>query len=128
MKWNKTEHWAPFFKANGNLLDYPSWNPEMMEWKEVSKPFLAALECIRFGRGRSSVTFIWKDVNTGSEYSMFVSDMFDLIKSGGIVGSDIVKGYWKVVKKGANYVIKYEGPPCLTIEKCDSEVNLYGKL
>jgi len=105
ISWSKssTERWAPF-KEDGSLADYNyRWRDQY--WREVSDEFEATLEYVNWGRGRSAVTFYWKDVETGATHPMFASDLHDMIINYGSLGK-ITNGVWKVVKKGSNYGIK----------------------
>lgn len=117
--WTKKEHWAPF-DDRGTLLSYPITKYRRNDdgsheefdisiWKDVTKPFRAKLICYSYGRGRSSVVFKFRDVDTQATYEMFVSHVFDLINSGAIQGDEPIEGMWEVVKRGQNYAIRYLG-------------------
>ena len=57
-----------------------------------------------YGRGRSAVTFYWKDEND-NEYPMFLKDFDELLKKE--IGINKVHGVFTYVKRGANYGIQY---------------------
>ncbi len=71
-------------------------------WKPNEEIYLR-LHYDSYGRGRSSVTFYWKDDN-GHRYPMFLTDMNDLLKQN--VGVSNIYGIFTYVKRGANYGIK----------------------
>ncbi len=103
--WTKTIKQAPFDK-NGNLLGYDDhWRSEI---RDVTEPFWASLVYSGYGRGRSSIVFKWKDIPNSCGYEMFVSDFNDLVMLDKFT-CRAVHGWWQVVKKGANYGIKYIG-------------------
>ena len=56
------------------------------------------------GRGRSAVTFYWKDDN-GHKYPMFIKDVDELLRQD--MGFSNVHGIFTYVKRGANYGIKF---------------------
>lgn len=57
-----------------------------------------------YGRGRSAVTFYWKDDN-GHQYPMFIKDVDELLRQD--MGTSSVHGIFTYVKRGANYGIKF---------------------
>lgn len=63
------------------------------------------LEYETFGRGRSSVTFYWRDKN-GTKYPMFATEIDRLIKNG--MMSNKIAGLWSAEKRGQNYGIRLE--------------------
>lgn len=58
-----------------------------------------------FGRGRSAITFWWRDDN-GCRYPMFAAELDRLIKNGMI--SNRIGGLWSAEKRGQNYGIRLE--------------------
>lgn len=108
------------FDYKGNMMDYPGtrWvhNPEHPnadargyihmdpEWRD-NKPFhLPVLHLDTYGRGRSSVRFMWID-GDGHTYPMFVSDMVEVVKMRRIEDGAVRDSQWIGKKKGANYGI-----------------------
>jgi len=57
-----------------------------------------------YGRGRSAVTFYWKD-DEGHQYPMFIKDVDELLRQD--MGVSSVHGIFTYVKRGANYGIKF---------------------
>ena len=75
--------------------------------KEVWKPneeIELTLHYNGYGRGRSAVTFYWKDDNN-HQYPMFVKDVDELLRQD--MGFSNVHGIFTYVKRGANYGIKF---------------------
>ncbi len=75
--------------------------------KEVWKPneeIELTLHYDGYGRGRSAVTFYWKD-DTGHKYPMFIKDVDELLRQD--MGTSSVHGIFTYVKRGANYGIKF---------------------
>ncbi len=75
--------------------------------KEVWKPneeIELTLHYDGYGRGRSAVTFYWKD-NDGHKYPMFIKDVDELLRQD--MGVSSVHGIFTYVKRGANYGIKF---------------------
>lgn len=68
-------------------------------------PFYASLICTRVERGTSACRFHWEDET--SDYTMFPTDMMELLSMN--VVTNPLTGYFAVVKKGANFGIKYLG-------------------
>lgn len=89
----------------GNFMSYANeyWQKPTMV---PNIPFEAELEIYSYSRGRSSATFDLRDVVTGKQYPMFLTDMLTVIQSIDIIGSR-VKGHWVARKRGANYGIGY---------------------
>lgn len=57
-----------------------------------------------YGRGRSAVTFYWKD-DEGHQYPMFIKDVDELLRQD--MGVSSVHGIFTYVKRGANYGIRF---------------------
>ena len=68
-------------------------------------PFYASLTCTGVGRGTSACRFHWEDET--SDYTMFPTDVRELLLMN--VMTNPLTGYFAVVKKGANFGIKYLG-------------------
>lgn len=65
------------------------------------------LSYITYGRGRSSITFHFESIINNNKYSMFVSNMDEILKQGLCVQE--LSGFWTFRKQGANYGIVYLG-------------------
>ena len=72
------------------------------EWRPVKDTELI-LSYVGFDRGRSSVTFWWKDP-AGNQYPMFLKDVDDLLKKS--CGASCIHGIFTFVKRGMGYGIK----------------------
>lgn len=75
--------------------------------KEVWKPkeeIELTLHYDGYRRGRSAVTFYWKDDNN-HQYPMFIKDVDELLRQD--MGTSSVHGIFTYVKRGANYGIKF---------------------
>lgn len=105
---------------NGSLQEYSFYNlnddereriyngehiesPDGTIWKPNEEIYLR-LHYDGYDRGRSAVTFYWKDSN-GHRYPMFLTDMDDLLKRN--IGVSSLYGIFTYVKRGANYGIKF---------------------
>lgn len=89
------------FDENGNQIDWEGWSST--EWRD-NYQFEATLTYRSYGRGRSSVTFYWNDAD-GHSYTMFLSDLDDILSKGKLDGN-CVTGRWTFVKKGSSYGVK----------------------
>jgi hypothetical protein len=117
-RWDRT---APF-DANGCLMEYPGlsrrcvwseayteyeWEGEWVDpvWRPV-EPFRATLTLSGYGRGRSSVTFYWRDEER-RDWPMFPSDMAVLVMQEPSIEMGCVRdGLWVATKAGKNFGIK----------------------
>ena len=72
---------------------------------KINKPFHASLTCTGVGRGTSACKFHWE--NETHDYTMFPSDVYDLLSMN--IMTNPLEGYFVIVKKGANFGIKYLG-------------------
>lgn len=90
------------FDKNGNQLSYDSYSCDRHLDNYM---FTDTLLITSVRRGRSSVHFILKDIRGEREYSMFLTDMLDLICSTGIC-KGIVSGTWTFCKRGKNFGLK----------------------
>jgi len=77
-----------------------------VEWRP-NVPFVAELELVRSARGRSSVTFIYRDVVSGIHYPLFVSAVEDVLRNCAIANGRVT-GSWWVVKRGTNYGLELQ--------------------
>jgi hypothetical protein len=88
------------FDKGGNLLNYYPGYGEVVWVDNFENHFNFQLE--GYGRGRSSVTFDFKCKDTGAAYSMFVSDMVDMLLKIKL-DHGAVSGWFTFCKKGQNY-------------------------
>lgn len=95
------------FKDNKliRMLSYPETYLAGFTWIDIPK-FQAQMIITGMERGRSAARFTVKDIGTGIEYPVFMSDMLTLVTT-----TDVIKGYtdllyWEVCKKGSNYALR----------------------
>jgi hypothetical protein len=62
-------------------------------------------EFVRKYRGRSALYFEMKSQRNGKHYTMFGTDVADILKRG-IVEDGVIYGVWTFVKRGENYGVK----------------------
>ncbi|MDE8648127.1 hypothetical protein PXH69_24475 [Rhodococcus qingshengii] len=99
----------PFDPTSNKVPDYvyphaTSYSkPSDIEWRD-NVPFEATLKVETYSRGRSSVTVILKNVDTGTEYSMFISETLNTMLNRPIVDAK-VSGMWHFIKRGQSYSI-----------------------
>ena len=90
------------FDANGNMCEYQNdWS--ITEWKD-NYEFETEMRIESISRGRSSATFILYDTEQ-RRYSMFMTDMLTLLKSGK-VEKGTVSGRWTFQKRGQNFGVR----------------------
>ena len=75
----------------------PDWRP--------NAPFKAKLELVSYSRGRSAANFDLKD-EQGQEYSVFLTDMLDILLEHSIVKGWTEELTWSFCKRGTNYGLK----------------------
>lgn len=89
----------------GELIQSPyRYSKEKMEVWKPNEEIELTLHYQDYGRGRSSVTFYWKDED-GHKYPMFIKDIDELLKQD--MGTSSVHAIFTYVKRGANYGIKF---------------------
>ena len=81
------------------------------EWRLIEE-FPATMIYETYEVGRSAVRLTWKDTK-GNRYPSFVKDIHTLLSGEGgakfetIDGKLAVSGWWKIVKRGANYGVQF---------------------
>ena len=105
----------PFSTRNGEMLSYTGclpgdaydekYNNGKWVWKE-NYVFDDDLKFDGFYRGCSSAGAIFKSLNDGKEYNVFLKDLADIIKLDGF-RSGIIHGQFTFVKRGQNYGLRY---------------------
>ena len=108
------------FRTNGTPMTWVEskpgepWDDELLaKGHHVWKPndaFDASMEFQCFQRGRSSATAVLKDMATGVQYEMFLSDFQDVMTSNAI-SACVIAGTFAFVKKGANFGVKLVSAP-----------------
>lgn len=87
----------------GETVEIETYTGRKEVWKPNEEVELT-LHYNGYGRGRSAVTFYWKD-NNGHQYPMFIKDVDELLRQD--MGISSVHGIFTYVKRGANYGIKF---------------------
>lgn len=102
----------PFDPKTGNQLPYAS--PEEnegygygtyvrnVEWRENVK-WEDDLKLDTYGRGRSSAVFLFTSMETGSQYTAFMTDSLEIFQHS-VKGK--ISGTFTCVKRGANYGVR----------------------
>lgn len=105
MKWDAKKPMVPFNR--NHMLDWApsSYGNSTVEWVELQPFYAQSMEFVGYSRGQSSTKFDVEDEN-GLQYPIFVSDLFEILKSGNIYSGVIYGEVWKAAKKGANYGIR----------------------
>lgn len=88
------------FYKHDELVSYVMDENEV-DWRS-NEPFEAELELVGSGRGRSSVTFEYRDTATDVHYSLFVSSVEAMLRRCTIRNGK-VRAVWRVAKRGTNY-------------------------
>ena len=73
-------------------------------WKE-NFTFKASLSLVEVNRGRSAVTFIWKDIVTEKYYPMFLKDLVETLLTTHVHLGVTEEREWTFHKRGSNYGI-----------------------
>jgi hypothetical protein len=77
-----------------------------VEWKDPEFTFDGVLVFEGYSRGRSAAYFNFRNRDTGAQYSMFLTDMEDILKHR-IIALGMIGGRWGFVKRGGNYGIQF---------------------
>lgn len=113
---------VPFGGMSGNFQSYPQnetewlkdvpadapWNQRSIRHEPKWVPnsvFAATLRVVDFTRGRSAARLVLEDVNEGTRYEMFMSDVTDMLRHANIVDGQIA-GDWTFCKRGSNYGLR----------------------
>lgn len=94
------------FDSRGDLMSYDGFG--VFEWRD-NYSFVDTLKLEGSGRGRSSVTFKFRSLESGVVYSMFISDATYLFQNC-VVRKGVVRGSFTFVKKGSNYGLTLIAP------------------
>lgn len=89
------------FDDKGNMLTY-DWGYNVIHHVD-NHEFEDELEYVDYGRGRSSVTFKFKRLQTGTTVEFFVSTFSDIIPH---INEGKIHGRFTFVKQGSNYSCK----------------------
>jgi hypothetical protein len=92
------------FMPDGSVPHYADSHMTSYEWKEADYSFDGILIFQRCVRGRSAAYFLFKNKETNAMYSMFLTDMEEIL-SKRIIAMGMIGGRWKFVKRGSNYGI-----------------------
>ena len=95
---------APYSTA-GNLMHHLHDVLQTFgEWRP-NDPIVMTLQLESTKRGQSAAYFIWKDLETGSKWPMFISSLRDLLLAADVLRGQVT-GVWNVTKNGQNYGIR----------------------
>lgn len=105
----------PFRTSDGNMLSYTGCLPGdaydekhnngKWEWKE-NYCFVDDLEFDGFSRGCSSAKALFRSLNDGKVYEVFLKDLVEIIRISDL-RYGIVHGHFTFVKRGWNYGLRY---------------------
>lgn len=116
--WGKTyaEQFVPFNDAGDQLgwsyLSYPEWLERTKNLADVPRavrydttyrpngPFTDTLTWASYGKGRSSVVFVFDRKSTGTRVSMFLTDFTECIP---LMVAGQLRGEFCFTKRGGNY-------------------------
>jgi hypothetical protein len=95
------------FKDNQlvRMLSYPELYLAGFTWIDIPK-FEAQMFITGQERGRSAARFTVKDISTGVEYPVFMSDMLTLLTTASVNEGYTPLLHWEVCKKGQNYGLR----------------------
>lgn len=102
--------------ADGSIPHYVS-NYELREgrysWSDDKTPFRGSMRLTGYSRGRSAVYFDVVNDKTGAKYSIFMTDMMDILEKHSVIAGQIIhRGgsdftlMWVPTKRGNNYGVK----------------------
>ena len=113
----KTPTWQVPYLDDGSIPNYvryvkdgtPYYFKSQVGWVQITlsdnhTPFQATIQIEGYSRGRSAANFDVVNVETGATYTIFMTDMLDIILSENIY-KGLVVGMWCPVKRGANFGI-----------------------
>lgn len=84
------------------LVSYPDYKVD--EWRD-NYTFVATLKLDTYERGRSAAYFVWRDVETGLRYPMFLTFTEEVLKRARVT-MGIISGEFTFAKRGTNYSIR----------------------
>ena len=96
----------PFNKKTGNMYGVERCIKEL-EWRNPDT-FISTLTLIEYRKGKTYNRSIWQD-EQGTKYILFVSEVFNVIKEGGIIAAQSIRGEWGYTKRGTEFSLMYIG-------------------
>jgi hypothetical protein len=98
------------FMADGSVPHYYAGYgvQNNVTWRDPTYTFDGVLEFQGYERGRSAAYFIFKNKETGAKYTMFLTDMEEILKHR-IIAMGMIGGRWGFIKRGGNYGIQFRG-------------------
>ena len=73
-------------------------------WQD-NRVFFATMTVMSMSRGRSAAYFHLRD-GAGKTYTMFMTDMVDMVKRARLIEKGTVNGRWTFQKRGKNFGVK----------------------
>lgn len=106
------EHLTEIWKVDDPYLR-EALDDERDEWYEKARQrtwrdnyiFTATMTVVSMSRGRSAAYFHLID-ERGKQYTMFMTDMVDMVKRARMITQGVVTGRWTFQKRGNNYGVK----------------------
>ena len=103
----------PFHPKTGDQMTYPENASRWDGVKSISippnwrpnGPFKTKMEICGMERGRSAAHFTLRD-DASKEYTIFMSDLLDVLKNHGIIKGWTEELTWSFCKRGQNYGVK----------------------
>jgi hypothetical protein len=97
--WMEIERqWGKLAVKKAVRLDVPpNWKP--------NAPFKARMQLVSYSRGRSAANFNVEDEH-GRKYTIFLTDMVDILQKCGIVKGWTEELIWSFGKRGQNYGVR----------------------
>lgn len=93
---------VPVDEYSGNWLSYDAWTKTY----DYNVRFSAKMQLVTLYSGRSAKGAVIKDLNTGKQYQMFMTDFISAIIANVVDHGLFPEMEWEAVKRGANYGIR----------------------
>ena len=79
------------------------------DWKTFE--FEETLEVIGISRGRSAANFEAKSTTKNEYYTIFMTDLLDMLKNGSVKKNGIISGTFVIKKRGQNLGVRLKNTP-----------------
>jgi hypothetical protein len=97
-----SDYKIPFKTIDGQkrMLEYPGgWNANPIDWED-NREFDDRLKYLGYSTGRSAIRFRFQSLTDGTQYSMGIAAMDDIVRR---LKDGEVTGVWTFKKQGSNY-------------------------